>query len=213
MRYFPINLDVQGRKVLVVGGGKIALRKVRSLLAAGATVTVVSPEICRELMDLKAVVKLGRAYRAGDIDGACLVIGATDNADVNREVWKHASAASIPCNVVDQPDLCSFTIPAVLTRGDLTITISTGGVSPALSGRLRRQLQQELSPVYARHLALLSEMRDKVKNSRLQPAERSRLLKTMAGDDVSRLIENDGEDAARHHLATMFAKALQREDA
>jgi len=211
MRYFPINLDVRGRKAVVVGGGRVALRKVTSLLKCGARVTVVSPAVCGELADLDAVARIERGYRTGDAEGACLVISATDDDAVNRQVWEDATAAAIPCNVVDQPELCSFTLPAVLTRGDLTIAVSTGGLSPALAGRVRRQLEHDLSPVFATHLRLLAEMRPRVKASALPPEQRSALLKTMAGEAASRTIERDGEEAARHYLAGMLGNALAKD--
>lgn len=208
MRYFPINLDVRGRKALVVGGGRIALRKVKSLLMCRAEVTVVSPDVCPGLAELDTIVKLERGYRSGDVEGACLVISATDDQEVNRQVWVDASAAGIPCNVVDQPELCSFTLPAVLSQGDLLIAISTGGVSPALAGRLRRKLEGELKPVFSTHLKLLAEIRPRVKASALTPRRRSELLKAMAGEAVGQVIEELGEAVAREHLAEMLAREL-----
>lgn len=208
MRYFPINLDICGRRVVVVGGGVVASRKVAALCDCGAAVTVVSPEFCPELAETPGLVRCARAYRSGDLAGACLVIGATDCEAVNRQVWDDARAAGVPCNIVDQPELCSFTVPAVITRGDLVITVSTGGVSPALSARLRRKFEAELGSALEAHLRLLAEMRPVVRHSPLPTRERMRLLTAMAGAPITRLIEEEGEASARERLHQMLAEAL-----
>ena len=146
MRYLPVNLDIAGRRVLVVGGGQVATRKVKTLRACGALVTVVSPAFAPGLTRMKGITRIKRGYRKTDLRGVTLVVSAAGPQDVNRRAWEHACAAGIPINVVDQPDLCTFTVPAVLTRGDLVITISTGGGSPALSGRIREILTATIGP-------------------------------------------------------------------
>ena len=212
MRHFPINLDVRGRKALVVGGGRIACRKVASLLACDACVTVVSPTFCSELAETPGIVRIERPYRTADLTGVCLVISATDCREVNRQVSADADEAGVPCNVVDEPELCSFTLPAVLSRGQLTIAISTAGASPALAGRLRRELENTLSPAIEVQLQLLAEIRPRVKRSGLGEAERSRLLKAMAGESVCRMIEDKGEVSVREYLAAMLNQAAGRAD-
>jgi precorrin-2 dehydrogenase/sirohydrochlorin ferrochelatase len=208
MSYFPINLDVRERKVVVVGGGAVARRKAEALLACGALVTVVSPTVCPELAVLPIACRIERDYRTGDLAGACLVISATDDEAANRQVCEDALESGIPCNVVDCPELCSFTVPAVLRRGALTVTVSTGGISPSLAGRVRRQLESELSPAIEAHLRLLAEMRPRVKASALAGPDRSRLLKAMAGEDISAIIERKGAGTARRCLQRMFDEAL-----
>jgi precorrin-2 dehydrogenase/sirohydrochlorin ferrochelatase len=210
MRYFPINFDVAGRPVLVVGGGRIALRKVRSLLACGAAVTVVSPDFCAGLARLKSIRRVRRPYRKTDLRGACLVISATDSQAVNERVWAHASAAGIPVNVVDQPDRCTFTVPAVFRRGDLLITISTGGGGPALARRLRERFERDIGPEYGVHVALLKQFRARVQQAGLPAEARFRLLKDMAGDRVREVLMRHGRPAARGLLEEMLAEALAR---
>lgn len=210
MTYLPIQLDVRGRRTVVIGGGEVARRKVEALLECGACVTVISPRFCPALAQVAGIERVERPYRTGDLAGACLVIGATDAAQVNRAVAEEAGRAGIPCNIVDQPELCSFIAPAVLRRGALTVTVSTDGVSPSLAKRLRRQLADTLSPALDVHLRLLAEMRPLVKRSGVTPAARSRLLQAMADEAIDRLIEADGEAAARRRLHEMLAAAARQ---
>ncbi|OGV63396.1 MAG: hypothetical protein A3K19_30900 [Lentisphaerae bacterium RIFOXYB12_FULL_65_16] len=208
MRYFPINFDVSGRDVLVVGGGRIALRKVKSLVACAARVTVVSPEFCGALLRMKGVRRVQRRYRKADLRGACLAISATDCPDVNQRVWEHAYAAGIPVNVVDQPQRCSFTVPAVFCQGDLVLTISTGGGGPALARKLRERLSSVIGPAYAKQLSLLREFRPKVQSVGLPISRRMKLLKQMADDPVRKVIERRGKKAARRLLQKMLNAAV-----
>jgi len=209
VKYFPINFDVSGRGVLVIGGGQVALRKVKSLRACGAAVTVVSPAFCSGLSRMKGIRRIRRGYRKSDLRGACLVISAAGPQAVNRLAWEHASEAGIPINVVDQPELCTFTLPAVLNWGELMITVSTGGGSPALSAHIRRKLEETIGPEFGRHLALLAEMRTRVKASVLPMEARGNLLRKMAGDEVREIIRRDGVAAARTHLLAMFDEAVK----
>lgn len=209
MRYFPINLDVSGRKALVVGGGPVARRKAKGLLACGALVTAVSPAFCPGFLRLAGVRRVTRRYRKGDLRGARLVVCATDSPEVNRLVGKHASSAGIPVNVVDQPALCTFIVPAVMKRGGLTIAVSTGGGSPSLSRRIRERLQKEIGPAFGRQLALLREMRPRVKAAGLDPAARKRLLLRLAGSGIHRVIVRKGLPAARRLARAMLASAAR----
>ena len=208
MRWFPINFAVAGRKVVVVGGGQVALRKVKSLLACGARVTVVSPQCCPALAGLTDVRFISRGYRKPDLRGACLAISATDSAAVNRRVWEHATAAGIPVNVVDQPDLCTFAVPSVLERGELVITISTGGSGPALARKIREKLARTIGPAYGSHVALLREFRPQAQAAGLAPEARLALLQRLAGDPVRRVIERQGMPAARRLLCQWLAAAV-----
>lgn len=210
MRYFPINVDVAGRKVLVIGGGRVASRKVATLRACGADVTVVSPAFCTGLARMKGIRRIRRGYRKTDMRGAWLVVSAAGPKAVNRRAWEHATEAGTAINVVDQPELCTFTVPAVVQRQELLITISTGGGSPALAGRIRRLLSEAIGPEFGRHLTLLGQMREIVKSSGLPLDDRGRLLKAMAADDVREIIDSDGVGAARRHCLAMKNEALRR---
>lgn len=209
MKYFPVNLDIAGKKVVVVGAGEVASRKVKSLTACGADVTVVSPAFCRTLSRMKGIKRLKRAYRKGDLKGAFIAISATDSDKVNQRVYQHAVDAGIPVNVVDQPALCTFTVPAVISKRDLLVTISTGGGSPALSRRIRKKIEEDVSRTFADHLALMKEMRPKVLDSPLSPRERKRLFTRMAGREVHDVLEQWGIRAARSLVKSMFLEAVE----
>ena len=142
MRYYPVQLDVQNRNCLVVGGGGVATRKVQTLLKCGARVTVVSPDTGSELKELarKGVIVLKtRGYRRSDVDHMFLVIGATDDRDLNLQIFNDAEALGRLCNIADQPEACNFILPSVVHQGDLVIAISTSGKSPAFAKQLRKR--------------------------------------------------------------------------
>ena len=208
MNYFPVNLDVSGRRAVVVGGGKVALRKVRALVDCAADVVVVSPEFCPELAAVSGITRVGRCYEQGDLAGAVVAISATDSEEVNRSVWEDAQEAGIPVNVVDQPARCTFTVPAVLRRGDVLITVSTGGAGPALAGSIRRRLEDLIEPEYADWLELLKPMRRRVREAHLTIDERATLMRAMSGEDVLEILRNQGREAVQAHLDNMLAQAL-----
>ncbi len=164
-----MNLKLDGRLAVVVGGGDVALRKARVLAAAGARVLVVAPRIGP---GFRGIESRRRAFRASDLRGASVVIAATDDPTVNRRVHAACAGRGIPVNVVDVPDLCTFTVPAVFRKGKLTIAISTGGEAPALAAEIRRDLQ--------RRYAGLVERMSRVRRSMPPGPERRRAMKRMA---------------------------------
>src|SRR5438874_2098859 len=140
--FYPVYLNLKAKRVVVVGGGEVAERKVESLLGTEASIVVISPEVTRRLDALekeKQVELHRRAYRPGDCAGAALVLSATDDPQLSRLVFQEASDAGALVNTADQPSLCDFIMPAVVRRGDIAIAISTGGTSPGLAARLRQQ--------------------------------------------------------------------------
>jgi siroheme synthase-like protein len=157
-RHYMACLDLTGRSVLVVGGGPVALEKVVGLLAAGARVTVVAPEIVPGLAELELTVAR-REYRPEDLAGRFLVVAATSTTEVNRRVFRDAEARSLLCNVVDVPELCSFILPAVHRHGPIAIAVSTGGASPALAQRLRDEIATMVRPEHAELARRLRELR------------------------------------------------------
>jgi siroheme synthase-like protein len=159
---YPVNLVLDGRRCLVVGGGKVALRKVEGLLACGGRLTVVAPRVDEGLRDLPVAIEQ-RPWRPADLDGMWLVIAATDDPAVNRAVYDAGQRAGVWVNGADDPANCSFTLPSVVRRGDLQVTVSTGGRSPALATWLRRRLEGEIGPEYAVLLDLLAAERDGLK--------------------------------------------------
>jgi siroheme synthase-like protein len=140
VRHYPIYLDLEGQPVLVVGAGKVALRKAKGLVDAGAQVTVVAPECLPEFEQLR-VRLVRRRYRASDLSGARLIFAATNDRRVNQRIGEAAKARGIWVNVADAAAECSFIVPARLERGGIQLAISTGGVNPKLSAELRRKLE------------------------------------------------------------------------
>ncbi len=157
-RYYIACLDLRGRDVLVVGGGRVALEKVEGLLDCGARVTVVAPQIVPDLAALD-VALVRRGYRADDLEGRFVVVAATSTTSVNRRVFRDAEARAILCNVVDVPELCSFILPAVHREGPIAVAVSTGGASPALAQRLRDDIARVVRPEHAALAHSLRELR------------------------------------------------------
>ena len=167
---YPVNLIVDGRRCLVVGGGRVALHKVRELVEAGAAVTVVAPDIDPAIAALGAATE-PRAYRRGEVGGYRLVVAATGDRAVNQLVYDDAEAAGVWINSADDPERCTVVLPARIRRGRLTVTVSTGGHSPAVASWLRDRLEAELGPEYDQLIGLLSEERRRVQEEGVSTVE------------------------------------------
>ena len=155
---YPVNLLLGGRRALVVGGGSVALEKARGLLAAGAVVTVVAPEVAPELQALDVTVE-PRRYEPGEVEGYWFAIACTDDPAVNQQVHDDGLAARVWVNAADDPARCTATLPARLDRGDILVTVSTGGRSPAFTAWLRDQLGEQVGPEHEALLDLLASTR------------------------------------------------------
>jgi precorrin-2 dehydrogenase/sirohydrochlorin ferrochelatase len=155
---YPVNLLLTGRRVLVVGGGTVAAEKARGLLAAGATVHVVAPEVSPEVRSM-GVTWEARPYAPGEVVGYRLAVACTDDPAANQAVFDDGEAAGVWVNAADDPERCSYTLPARLDQGRLLVTVSTGGHSPALAGWLRDQLADQLGPEHDTLIDLLAEAR------------------------------------------------------
>lgn len=158
MAQFPVNLNLAGRPVLVVGGGRIALRKVQQLLVAGADITVLAPSIVDGFAELP-VRTVQREYEAGDVNEYRLVVTATGVRDVDQQIFDECEARGIWVNSADDPDRCTFTLPAVMRRGELMVTVSSAGASPALASFLRGRLEHAIGPEFAHVVELLAAER------------------------------------------------------
>ena len=159
---YPVNLVVDGRRCVVVGAGSVAARKVEGLLACGADVVVVAPvvgPVVRALASSGAVALVERPFEPADLDGAWLVVTATDDPAANRRVQAEADARRVWVNAADDPEACSFTLPSVVRQGPVMVTVATGGHSPALATWLRRHVAGELGPEYAELARVLREAR------------------------------------------------------
>jgi len=175
MDHLPIFLKLEGRPCAVIGGGEVAARKAALLLDAGARVTVTAPRLCMALAELKAAGRIAhRATEFGEeaLDDAIVVIAATDDRAVNAEVSRLAQARGIPVNVVDDPELCSFILPAIVDRSPVIVAVSTGGATPVLARLLRARLESLIPAAYGDLAALARRFRDRVKQSLPQPQRR-----------------------------------------
>jgi precorrin-2 dehydrogenase / sirohydrochlorin ferrochelatase len=163
--FYPVNLKLHNKICVIVGGGVVASRKVDSLLLCGAQVRVVSPEVCRKLQLMAEEGKIHwiqRSYESDDLAEAFLVITATDNHKVQCRVVSEAQERNILLNVVDDPSACTFQVPATVRRGEFLLAVSTGGGSPALSAKIRREIEILYGPEYGEFVALLAGVRQQI---------------------------------------------------
>jgi uroporphyrin-III C-methyltransferase/precorrin-2 dehydrogenase/sirohydrochlorin ferrochelatase len=188
MDFLPIFLNIRDRHCLVVGGGEVASRKVSLLHKAGARITVVSPEICPTLAQMAEAGEIAhrqRAYQHSDLENARLVIAATNDKALNRQVSEQADAERIPVNVVDQPPLCSFIVPSIIDRSPVVAAVSTGGASPVLARLIRARLETLIPAGYGRLAELANRFRDRVKSRFTNPSERRRFWEKVLESGVA----------------------------
>ncbi len=202
--FYPMFVDVEGRRCLVVGGGPVATEKVEKLLEHGAVVRLVTPETTDALAAMVASGAVAehrpRAYAPEDLEGCFLVIAATNLDAINRMVWQDAEARNLLCNVVDVPPLCNFIVPSIVRRGELALAISTGGASPVVAKHIRRELETVYGPEWELLVDLLRDVRDELKvRYPDMPSRRDAVERLMATDVISRLAE--GDEAGARELA------------
>ena len=197
MGYYPIVMDLTDRRCLVVGGGEVALRKVLSLVEAGAAVTVIASKIDPRIPEVDGVRVEQRPWQEGDCVGYALVFAATDDRAINKTVSEEARQRAIPINVVDDPELCSFIVPASVRRGDLLISVTTSGKSPTLSKQLRRELEARYGPEYADFVDLLGELRGLVKAKHPAPEQREAVFSKLMDCGILELMSKGEGEAAR----------------
>lgn len=186
MESYPIMLDLRGKEAVVVGGGKVAYRKMTSLIKAGANVTVISPNLYERVEQLLAVDQITwheKSFEEDDLATAMIVIAATNNKKVNEQVVQ-CSAHHQLVNVVDNQELSNFHVPAKLSRGKLTIAVATGGASPLLAKNIRDELAVIYDESYGNYLEFLADAREKIHETKLDSAAKSNLLHEVT--DVSR---------------------------
>src|SRR5262245_35170833 len=197
--FYPIYLNLKNRRVVVIGGGDVAERKVESLLGTGSSITVVSPVVTPRLASLAEENRIQlhlRIYSAGDCKHAALVFSATDDAEVSAAVFEEAARAGALVNTADQPALCDFIMPAVVRRGDIAVAISTGGTSPGLAGQLRQKIASIIGPEYTKFGQLLSQAREEIRR-RVPDAQQRKAMhyRILNSDIIDRLKRNDGAGA------------------
>jgi precorrin-2 dehydrogenase / sirohydrochlorin ferrochelatase len=187
MKYYPVFLRVADRPCVVIGGGKVAERKVDALMRAGAKVTVISPTLTRRLaarVAARAVEYQRRRYVGGDLHGYFLAYAATDDEQVQQQLVTDAGDAGVLLNVVDRAQRCDFITPAIVERGDLIVATSTGGTSPALAKRIRQELEAVFGSEYETALCLFRRLREQLRAQRRPPAERRRIFSALANSSL-----------------------------
>jgi len=200
MKYYPILLDLNGKLCVVVGGGRVAERKVRSLIQVGARVKVISPQLTHSLSCLKG--------QTGDLHKAFLAIAATDDRRANERVFGQALNQKIPVNVVDDPAHSSFIVPSLVQKGDLLIAISTSGQSPALARALRQKLQKEIGAEYIYLLKLLGAVRKKIISLGLGQKRNQVIFRKLAGKDLLPLVRRNDYTGLENRLKTLLGSGF-----
>lgn len=210
MQSLPIFFNIKNRHCVVIGGGDVATRKVNMLLKANAAITLVSPDLCQELQalaDTKKIKHLKATFDAPQLDGACLVIAATDDGAVNEMVSLAAKAENIPVNVVDSPALCTFTMGSIIDRSPIVIAVSSEGNAPVLARYVRTKIETMLPSAYGRIATIAGEFRQQVK-AKFGTTQARRIFweKMLQGPLVERVLSGQ-EQAARDFLQTTLDAA------
>ena len=188
--YFPLFLDISKKRVLVVGGGRVAERKVRTLLKFKAKIKVISPEVTKGLERIKDkdLIELERKnYEENDLLGVDLVISATNNRTLNKKVSSDAKKMGIYANIVDDPELCDFIMPSIVKRGPLILAISTSGKAPLFSKKLRKDLEKMISKEYIKYLSKILRLRREIQKKVKEKKLRERMLKAILNFDIKDL--------------------------
>lgn len=209
MRYYPVNLDINHRNCLVVGGGSVGTRKVLTLVKCGARVTVVSPEVTpdlQQLHDSDTIILKNRTFRPSDLDGMFLVVGATDNEALNRDIHIAAESRGLLCNIADRPEVCNFILPSIVNRGDLIIAISTSGQSPALAKKLRQELEKQFGSEYGEFLKLMGAVRKRLLSQKHEPEAHKHIFEQLIDRGLLNLVKEGNKDAVNALLLDVLGE-------
>ena len=212
MMLYPVFFNLSGKRCLVVGGGRVAVRKVIALLRSDAVVTVIAKECCRRMRGLERSITLyERPFTRDDVShDFLLVIGATDNPEVNRTIFHLSGRMNIPCNIVDQPALCSFIVPAQVRRGDISVAISTNAVSPRLSRYLKKTVAAAVEPLHGELAAYLGKIRVRIRTELPRITLRSAFWEALFADDPVEHIREKGWNSFMEHTETLIAVQVRR---
>jgi len=212
MKYYPVFFDLRDKVCLVVGGGNVAERKVQRLLECEASVRVVGESLSEGLQDLQKrgqIQCLVGRYSAACLDGAFMVICATDDRAVNEQVMRDCRSRGIPVNVVDDPERCDFILPAIAEQGDLSIAVSTGGKSPALAKRLRKELERHYGPEYRELVNILGELRQR-RMAKGHPSEENRtVFEAVVSSDILEQLRRGDREGVREKILSLTGEDLE----
>ncbi|MBN1905080.1 MAG: bifunctional precorrin-2 dehydrogenase/sirohydrochlorin ferrochelatase [Deltaproteobacteria bacterium] len=215
MAYYPIMVDLTGREVLVVGGGSVAGRKILTLIEYGASVSVVARELSPELKNL---VESGRVkYLGGEfslvfLKDKFLAIAATDDPELNHRISMAAQAKGMLINAVDQPTDCTFIVPSIIRRGDLVVSVSTSGKSPALAKKIREQLSSQFGPEYELFLRMMGKVRESVLSRSFDQKDNSRVFHSIVDSGLLDAIRSDNHKNAAKILSDIMEQDISTED-
>ena len=192
MKYYPAFLNLKDKTTVVVGGGKVAERKVRTLIKAGAAVKVISPVITAGIKKLKEkgmLKHVKRNYRMGDIENVFIVIACTSSDEINREIAQNAGGL---VNVIDSPSEGNFIVPSVVKQGRLTVAISTDGASPAVSKAIRKEIERQYDKEFSLYLRFLESLRKRVMKEIKNSRQRERFFRSLASEEIFNSLRNNG---------------------
>ncbi len=211
MALYPVNLDINGKLCLIIGGGTVASRKVDGLLPCGAVIRLISPEVNSHIADLIRSDVLQwqqRHYRTGDLTGAALVFAATNNPETQSRIVAEARAADILVNVIDSQQACSFQVPASLRQGGLLLTVATGGGSPALAALIKRELESIYGPEYAVLVNMMDAVRGAVVRSGGSPADHKGIFEKLISTELLDCIRREQWDILRCRLQDILPDSV-----
>jgi len=216
---YPVMMNLEGKRVLVVGGGKVALRKVARLLESDALVTVVSSVVEPELESMareNRIEWVPAAFDESVLDrypDVLLLFGATNSREVSLRIHEAAVKRRIPCNIADVPDLCTFIVPAVITQGDLMIAVSTGGSSPALARRIREDLEKRFGPEYGAMTKLLAKLRKQILETGNTSDENRKLFTEIVDSEILSALRDQDRERALEILRAILPGQVNPEPA
>ena len=211
MPYYPVFLDLDSQKVLVVGGGAVAERKIRTLLIYGCQISVISPHLTpplKELAGKKRIHHLPYESLGKSLDDAFMVIAATDDPEVNRQIASQAKEKGLLVNAVDQPGDSNFIMPSIVKRGDLQIAISTAGKSPALAKKLRKEMERTFGPEYDSFIELLGMIRKELLSRGQAPSKNKVVFRKLADSNLLDLIKKGNRNGVRTTLRSILGEGF-----
>ncbi|MGQ9812739.1 MAG: precorrin-2 dehydrogenase/sirohydrochlorin ferrochelatase family protein [Dissulfurimicrobium sp.] len=207
--YYPVFLNLEGRLVVVAGGGKVAERKVQGLLNAKAKIRLISPKVTQRLEQMAqgGLIELRmRGFSAEDMNGAWLAIAATDDREIQDAVYRAAEERGVFCNMVNQPGLCSFIVPSVVRRGDFCLAISTSGKSPALAKRFKEDIERSLGDRFGEYVALIGDLRDHILDLNQDSCAKTDMCQSLADKNVMEWFERNEFDKISAWAASKYGQ-------
>jgi len=204
--YYPVHLNVKGKTCLVVGGGRVGLRKARTLVKSGARVKLLSPRLAEEIpRDMAGKITwISAPYTSDYLGGITLVFAATDQKELNHQIATDTRNKGVLCNIADDPDASDFILPAIVHRGDLIITVSTSGSSPAFAKKLRQDLEVQFGMEYARFLLLMGKIRSRLLANGHDPDMHKTIFSTLIREDLLGMIVENNIDRINHLLFSIL---------